>query len=141
MLRLIKQLVELLARALKLARGGKKEEAAELVESGALTLLGVDFKTLSMVDASSAADLLGSSMRIVVFIRLLDGLREVAEAGGDEAMARSRAQHGCEMCLELLRRHPAHAEGLAFLETFVPHVDVELLPDRLQPIYRTLRAP
>ena len=63
LMRAIKQLVELLVRALKLG-SQKKDEAMQLLESGALTLLGIELKTLSLVDSASAADLLGSVPRI-----------------------------------------------------------------------------
>ncbi len=91
MMRMVKQLVELIARALKLGTQ-KKDEAVALLESGALTLLGIEFRTLSLVDSSSAADLLGSPTKILVFAKLL--------------------------------------------KTLASKLDAQLLPDRLQSLYR-----
>lgn len=138
LMRAIKQLIELLARALKLG-AQKKDEAVQLLESGALTLLGIEFRTLSLVDSSSAADLLGSAHRIYLFARLLDGMREVAEGANDVAQARSKAQHACEMTLELLKRHPKHVEAKELLAQLLPHVDAELLPERLRAMLDQLR--
>lgn len=138
LMRAVKQMVELLARALKLGTA-KKDEAAALLESGALTLLGIEFRTLSLVDSSSAADLLGTAPRIFIFAKLLDGMRQVAEAANDVPEARTRAQHACEMVLELLKRYPKHEEAKVLLAQLVAHVDAELLPQRLQETLRLHR--
>lgn len=129
-MRSIKQLVELLARALKLGQLKKHDEAQQGLEAGCLSILGISYRELTFVDSASAANLLGSPHRIWVFAKLLDGMRQVAESAGDEAGARSKAQHACEMTLELLQRHPGHAEGVELLATLTPKVDGDLLPDR-----------
>ena len=135
LMRAIKQLVELLVRALKLG-SQKKDEAMQLLESGALTLLGIELKTLSLVDSASAADLLGSVPRILIFAKLLDAMRQVAAAANDEGLARSKAQHSAEMAFEVLKRSPKNAEALQLISTLSSSVDLELLPERLRALYR-----
>lgn len=131
LMRAIKQMVELLARALKLG-SQKKDEAMQLLEAGTHTLLGMDFRTLSLVDSNSAADLLGSVPRILIFAKLLEAMRQVAAAAGDEGLARSKAQHSAEMALEVLSRSPKSPEALELLRTLAPAIDASLLPERLR---------
>ncbi len=65
-MRLVKQLAELLARAMKLKAAKRDDEAIEVIEvieSGCLSLLGIDWKTLAWVDSASAAQLLKEPAR------------------------------------------------------------------------------
>ena len=130
LLRSIKQFVELLARALKLGSAQKKDEAIQVLEAGCLSILGIDYRELTFVDSSSAANLLGSAHKILLFAKLLDGMRQVAEAAGDEASARSKAQYACEITLELLKRYPNNEEAAGLLQTLAPKLDAQLLPER-----------
>ena len=140
LLRSIKQFVELLARALKLGSAQKKDEAMQVLEAGCLSILGIDYRELTFVDSASAANLLGSTHKLLLFAKLLDGMRQVAEAAGDEAEARSKAQFACEMTLELLKRQPKNEEGFALLSTLAPKVDPELLPGPVREAFERLRA-
>ncbi len=121
-LRLVKQLVELVARALKLARGQKKDEAVEVLEAGCVTLLGIDFRALTLVDTASAVDLLGTVPRMVAFAKLLVGLSDVYAACGDEPLATARARHAAEVALEVLERVRDQPDALEVLKTVAPRV-------------------
>ncbi len=130
MLRSIKQFVELLARALKLGSAQKKDEAMRVLEAGCLSILGITYRELTFVDSASAANLLGTPHKILLFAKLLDGMRQVAEAAGDEAAARSKAQYACEMTLEYVKRHSKNEEADQLLLALAPKFDARLLPER-----------
>ncbi len=100
LMRLVKQLAEVLARAMKLKLGKKHEEAAEVIESGCLTLLGIDWQTLAWVDSKSAAQLLQTPARIHAFATLLENHGLLSEDKGDAAKARSKFQHALELYRE-----------------------------------------
>lgn len=129
-MRLIKQLVELIARVLNLAKAKKADEAQAVLEAGCLSLLGMDFHTLALVDSASAADLLQQPYRVVAFARLLGAQAEIERARGAEDLAHSHDQHALELVLEALRRSPSHAEALSLGRELRPRVDVTRLPDR-----------
>ncbi|MBL8953791.1 MAG: hypothetical protein JNK82_23650 [Myxococcaceae bacterium] len=112
-MRAVKQLAELLARALKLKCDEKYDEAAQTLEGGAGDLLGLDFGALALVDSASGAQLLGDVQRIRTFAQLLEELSAVHRAAGDEAKARARARHAHEMYGEALRRKADDAESAA----------------------------
>lgn len=140
LLRSIKQFVELLARALKLGTAQKKDEAMQVLEAGCLSILGIDYRELTFVDSASAANLLGTPHKILLFAKLLDGMRQVADAAGDEAAARSKAQYACEMTLELLKRSPKNAEAIELVNALGPRIDPDLLPERARQAFDLFRA-
>src|SRR5688500_14580191 len=99
-MRLVKQMAELLARAMKLKAARRDEEAAQAIEAGCSLLLGIDWKTLAWVDSSSAAQLLKDPARIRVFAALLEHRADFHAAVGEHAEARSEWQHAFEMYRE-----------------------------------------
>jgi len=115
-MRLVKQLVELLARALKLKGEGKEDEALELLDSGCLSLLGIPYSALALVDSKSAADLLNEPTRITVFGRLLEERAAIEAQQGHSLAARTRRAHALEIYAEALKRSPSHADALAGAE-------------------------
>ncbi len=112
-MRLVKQLLELIARAMKLKTEGKHGEALELLESASMLLLGVDFRTLVLVDTASGAELLKEVTRIRAFAQLLEAMGEVEVARGNARAALGRQRHAAEMYAEVLKRKPADAEAQA----------------------------
>jgi tetratricopeptide (TPR) repeat protein len=125
-MRLVKQLAELFARALKLKQEKKYDEAGACLESGCLTLFGIDWKTLSWADSASAAQLLKEPARIRAFAELLEQRAELYEAAGQPAEARSKWQHAFEM----YREAGDHAEARAGAERTGKRIDVLLLPEK-----------
>ena len=114
--RLVKQLLELIARALKLKAENKHGEALEVLESGSLLLLGVDFRTLVLVDSASGAELLKEVTRIRGFAQLLEAMAEVEASRGNARQALGRQRHAAELYAEVLKRRPDDAEAKAALE-------------------------
>ncbi len=99
-MRLVKQLAELLARALKLRAAKKDDEAVELIEAGCLTLLGIDWKTLAWADSASAAQLLREPEKIRAFAALLEQRARIHQSAGEAPQARSKFQHAFELYRE-----------------------------------------
>jgi hypothetical protein len=125
-MRLVKQLAEVLARAMKLKMAKKDEEAAEVLESGCLSLLGIDWKTLAWVDSKSAAQLLKEPARIRAFATLLEERAKFHADAGEDAQARAKFQHAFEM----YREAGDDPESLAGATRTGAMIDVVLLPQR-----------
>jgi len=88
-MRLAKQLGQVLARILRLLGEEKKDQAMDELERACGELLGIDYGPLAMVDSASAAALLREGPRIEAFARLLYEMAKVHALRGDEAAARS----------------------------------------------------
>lgn len=129
-MRIVKQLGELLIRVLRLKKDQRYDEAAQAIEGGCLDLLGLEFGALAFVDSASCANLLGEPLRIRTFARLLEELADVHLAEGDEERARARARHAFELYCEALARKPDDAEALHALQRLAPRFDTSLLPPR-----------
>lgn len=125
-MRLVKQMAELLARALKLKAAKKDDEAAEVLESGCLSLLGIDWKTLAWVDSASAAQLLKEPARIRAFAELLETRAKFHAESGELAEARSKYQHAFEM----YREAGNDPEAIAGATRTGAQIDVVLLPQK-----------
>ncbi len=111
-MRLVKQIVDFLARALKLAKEGKDKEAIELLESGCLSALGIPWSALALVDSKSAAGVLGDAARIAAFGRILEERANIEALQGRSELAHRRREHALEIYQEALARSPAHSEAL-----------------------------
>ncbi len=133
-LRLIKQLVEVIARALKAGKAGQSDEAQALLEAGCLSLLGMDFRSLAMVDAASAAGVLGDATRVLVLARLVAAMGEVASTAGEQAHAASHRVHALELALEARARKPDLADASALIGELLASVP----PAALGPRHRAL---
>jgi hypothetical protein len=100
-MRAVKQLADFIARALKLAREDKHEQAIELLQGACVELFGVEYRVLSMVDARSALDLLGSAPRAQAFIDLVEAM---AQAEVEPLRREARQQHADELRSALVAR-------------------------------------
>jgi len=114
-MRALKQLVEALARALGLAKEGKVEEARLGLEETCVALLGMEYRTLALVDAAAAAQLLGDPARVFIFARVVAGLADVAREAKDAVAERRHCVHASELLQQVLARHADHAEAKALL--------------------------
>lgn len=79
-MRLVKQLAEVLARALKLKAAGDEHKAKEVLKNACGELLGVEFSVLDMLDARSAVELLGDASRVDSYLQLVEALGDTARA-------------------------------------------------------------
>ena len=125
-MRQVKQLAEALARALKLKAAKKDDEAAEVLESACLSVLGLDWKTLAWVDSASAARLLQEPARIRAFAALLEQRAHFHAESGELPEARSKYQHA----FELYREAGDDAEAIAGAQRTAKLFDAALLPAR-----------
>jgi hypothetical protein len=111
-MRLVKQIVDFIARALKLAKDGKDKEAIELLESGCLSALGIPWSALALVDSASAAGVLGDAARIAMFGRILEERANIEAMQGKVELALRRREHALEMFDEALKRSPSNSEAI-----------------------------
>lgn len=119
LLRILKQLVELIVRALKLAGAKKYDEALEILQSAPGTLLGIEYRILAMIDAASAVDLLGNVHRATVFVKLVGAMAD-AEADRDLGAADRYRQHQRELLEVMVRKFPESEEARELLAAQMP---------------------
>ncbi|MFL5346199.1 MAG: hypothetical protein ACJ8AT_15525 [Hyalangium sp.] len=98
--RLIEQFAAAVGALLKLRRERKTEEAQQLLRDTALSLLGMEYGTLTMADAASTAKLLGHPLRVAVLARLLAEEGALLEQKGEPASASTRWVLALELFLE-----------------------------------------
>jgi hypothetical protein len=100
-MRLVKQLAELIARALKLASTAKHEEALATLRAACGQALGMEYEVLSMLDAKSAVELLGQKERVLAFIQLVEAMGDVDAKAGETLRSLTRYQHAFELAQAL----------------------------------------
>ena len=96
-MRLVKQLAEMIARALKLASTAQHEEALATLRAACGQALGMEYEVLSMLDAKSAVELLGQPERVLAFIQLVEAMGDVDARSGEWLRALTRYQHALEL--------------------------------------------
>jgi len=84
---MIQQLVDAIARLLKLKEAGSHGEALEVVRSTCQDVFGLEYEMLVGVDAASAASLLESPLKVRRFAELVRMEAEVLEAAGEAGLA------------------------------------------------------
>lgn len=102
-LRVVEQLAEAIARALKLAREAKPAEARAGLREACRTALGIEHSILSMLDARSAVELLGAPERVEAYVQLVEGMAQVEREAGDAQELKRRALELCEAGLSRKR--------------------------------------
>ena len=98
--RMIQQFAAAISAILKLRREKKTEEAQQVLSDTALSLLGMEYSTLTMADAASTAKLLGQPLRVKVLARLVAEDGELLEQKGEHARASVRWGLALELFLE-----------------------------------------
>lgn len=98
--RLIEQLATAFAALLKLRRERKTEEAQQLLRDTALSVLGMEYSTLTLADAASTAQLLAHPVRVVALARLVAEEAELFQEQGNAARASMRWGLALELFLE-----------------------------------------
>lgn len=86
LMRLVKQLAEAIARAMKLRVAGDDVKSKQVLKDAAGELLGIEHRVLELHDAKSAVELLGDKARVDAYVQLV-------EAMGDAARAEELRQH------------------------------------------------
>lgn len=108
--RLIEQFAAAFAALLKLRRERKLDEAQQLLRDTALSVLGMEYSTLTMADAASTAQLLAHPRRVVGLARLVAEEAELFHEQGNAARASLRWGLALELFLEA-RAMGAKLEG------------------------------
>jgi hypothetical protein len=88
--RMIEQLVEAIARLLQLGQAGQHGEALAVVRTTCLEVFGLEYEVLVGVDPTSAAGILGSSLKTRRFAELVRAEAEVLDAAGETSLASRR---------------------------------------------------
>ncbi len=73
-MRLVKQLAEVIASSLKLRVEGEREKSRQVLVDACGELFGIEHHVLEMLDAPSAVELLGERSRVEAYARLLDAM-------------------------------------------------------------------
>jgi len=79
-MRLVKQLADVIARSLKLRVEGQREESKQVLVEACGEMFGVEHRVLEMLDATSAAELLGEWSRVDAYARLLEAMGDFERA-------------------------------------------------------------
>ncbi len=129
-MRLIEQFVEVLARIVGLRKSGKLDDAEKLVRETADGFFGSLRSMLDSVDASTAANLLGTKERIAVYAALTNEEAEIAAARGDARKAATRRRRALELYLEASRLGDLDARSRTNVDDLRKWLDVSRLDDR-----------
>jgi hypothetical protein len=111
-LRQVKALAGMLARLVGLRTGGQSEEARAELERAYGALLGPEAELVRRADSSTAAMLLGSPERLLLFVQLVCEEAAQAPEDGLRRLLRARA---AEFDFEAGRRDPENEEIRRFL--------------------------
>jgi len=98
--RMIEQLVAALARILRARQEQRYEDALQLIGETARSMLGMEYRVLTMADAASTARLLGEPDRVRVLAKLVRQEAEVRRGQGDTLGAGDRFRLALELYLE-----------------------------------------
>jgi len=131
--RTTQQLGELFGRIIGLRRSGKLEDAAKMLQDGAVVIFGPLWDTLGRRDSASSAILLGSRERVSAYAMFVQHQAEIDELRSDVWKARDGFRRALELHLEAGRLGPEiDAVTRAAIRSLKPRVDL----DRLPKIYR-----
>jgi len=134
-LRMIEQLGDAIARISGLAARGRHTEALELAAEACRELLGIHPDLLEQMDPLSAAEMLGNTAHLRVYVALLKQIGTIRADAGDEERAASTYRRALAVGLEGMSvtgtRDPGIADDLRALAALI---DL----DRLDPRYARL---
>jgi hypothetical protein len=98
--RMIEQLVAALARILKARQEQRYDDALQHIGEAARSMLGMEYRVLTLADAASTARLLGEPGRVRVLAKLVRQEAEVRREQGDALGAGDRFRLSLELYLE-----------------------------------------
>ncbi|HRI66109.1 MAG TPA: hypothetical protein PK156_17800 [Polyangium sp.] len=129
-MRLIAQFAEVLARILGLRKAGKLDEAQKLVNETADGIFGSLRSMIEQVDVRTAAGLLGSRDKLIVYAALTAQEAEIALSKGQTRKATGRRRRALELYLEASCLGELDATARTDVESLKDNVDVEQLDSR-----------
>lgn len=122
--RLIEQFAETLGRVMGLRKSGKLDEAEKLIRATADGIFGSLRSMIDNVDAATAANLLASHEKIVVYAALTLEEAEIAESRGQPAKAASRRRRALELYLEASRLGALDAAAQTNVDALRKSIDI-----------------
>ena len=106
LLRLLRRISDGKARAIKMSTGGKPDEALEALRELCISVLGMEFSVLAMLDPKSVVDLLGAHQQVFAFVEIVEVMGDV-ELARDPAAALRRYQQAFHVAAVLHERDGA----------------------------------
>jgi hypothetical protein len=103
LIRLIRQMVQMLLRIVGLKQAGQFEEALSEIDQATRTLLGPAADTLMLLDPSTAARVLADPDRVLMWATLLSEQAEIRRSQGNTQHADSARERSLELAREALR--------------------------------------
>jgi hypothetical protein len=103
LLRLLRRIADSVAKAIKVASGGKPDEAIEALRALCVSELGMELGVLSMLDAKSAVDLLGAHQRVLSFVTIVEAIADIEQVR-DPQRALKRYQQAFHVAAVLQER-------------------------------------
>jgi len=98
--RMIEQLADALAAIVKARKEQKHEQSLALIRDASLSVLGMDYSALTMVDAASSAELLGHSQKVKALAKLVTEEAEVIAARGEPLRSTGKLEHALALLYE-----------------------------------------
>ncbi len=114
-MRVVKQLAEIIARLLKLALTDPQKARAELDAAGR-EALQMELGPLALVDAATCAQLLGRADKVVLYATIVEAKAELDLLEGAQHRGRANLVHALELAHEALRLGAKNVEAQALLE-------------------------
>lgn len=111
LLRLIQQMAAVVAQMLGLRGGGKIDEALEVARTAEGELLGPVAAAATVVDAATAAQMIGEPLKVAAWARLLHERAGLLRDAGEPAAADAVEARAGELALEARAR--AGGDGAA----------------------------
>jgi hypothetical protein len=115
LLRIIRQVMDVIARAVGLRREGRLDEAERELESAMAELLGPLAAVAPRVDPATAAQMVAHPERILALARLTAELAEVQRDRGLDVLATPGEARALALVLEAVEREPRLAVQAAEL--------------------------
>lgn len=114
-MRVVKQLADLIARVLKLALTDPQKARAELDAAGR-EALQIELGPLALVDAATCARLLGRADKVVLYATIVEAKAELELLEGAQHRGRAQLLHALELTHEAIALAPKDGEAQRLLE-------------------------
>ncbi len=120
LLRELRRVAEMIARALSFRGSGELPAARTEIDAAYTTLLGQQSDLLRMLDASSAARLIGNPKKIAAFARIHAADAALAAEAGNAKAERHLAARAALLAEEAVKLDPNDADAIAALREILP---------------------
>ncbi len=142
LLRIIEQIVRVLARMLKLRDAGRYEEGLALAAETYREDFGLDPLYVDVMDSEKLAEMLGEYATIRALAQVVTVEAELLALSGDPVRAAGKRRRALELCLEAWMRRQPDAEPdedlLDGVRGLLGEVGAQSLADKYRPLAQAL---